>query len=253
MCSAVERRKKIIEYIETNAKGKISEIAAICRVSEATVRRDIKDLSSKGLLLKVHGGAVASRGPSPELSLLKEIPNLDIKKRIALKARDYINNNETIILDAGSTTYELAKLLKDKMNLTVVTNSLEIAYTLAPSKGVTVNLTGGTADKAFYALYGPLACATIDKIFVDKVVLGTSGLDIFKGITDPNLPVAQMKQAMINVAKEVIIVTDSSKIGKVYFAAVAPLSVVRMIITDSDASENSVRYLREEGIEVVIC
>ena len=185
--------------------------------------------------------------------LLKNNEDNELKIQLQNLFLDYINNNETIILDAGSTTYELAKLLKDKMNLTVVTNSLEIAYTLAPSKGVTVNLTGGTADKAFYALYGPLACATIDKIFVDKVVLGTSGLDIFKGITDPNLPVAQMKQAMINVAKEVIIVTDSSKIGKVYFAAVAPLSVVRMIITDSDASENSVRYLREEGIEVVIC
>ena len=125
-------------------------------------------------MLRTHVGAVLRREPTPELSL-REIPYLAEKKRIAIAAANLIKEGDIIGLDSGSTTYELAKVIKGKQNITVVTNALNIAYELAHCRGITVNLTGGTADKSFYFLSGPLAEVTIGKVFVNKVFLGSSG------------------------------------------------------------------------------
>jgi DeoR family fructose operon transcriptional repressor len=250
-----ERKQKIITLLEETPAVKVNELSQLFQVSEVTIRRDLQDLEEAGLLKRTHGGAVNIETASYEPTLLeKEEEQLEEKKAIARAAINLITNGSTIIFDAGSTTLQLARLLKTTriQNLTVVTNAINVAWELAYVEGIELILTGGHVRHNTLSSVGPVAEKTLENMYVDKVFLATNGIDIERGLTTPNVYEAQVKQKMIKSGREVIVLTDHSKFGRVSLGSICSLSHVDCVITDSKTPEAYVTRLKEIGIKVIV-
>jgi len=182
--------------------------------------------------------------------LEKEDKFLKEKEAIAKKAVEFINEGDTLLLDSGTTVFHLVKELKRFNKLTVVTNSLLFAQELQDRKGIDVIIIGGFLRKETLALVGPLAEQSLNKMKVDIAFIGTNGLDLVEGITTPNLVEAETKRKMIQSAKQVILLADHSKLGKVAFAKVAELSEINKLVIDREVSESVINSLKNLGIDV---
>ncbi|OTA41509.1 MAG: hypothetical protein A6D92_06075 [Symbiobacterium thermophilum] len=170
---------------------------------------------------------------------------------IARVAAGMVHDGASIILDAGTTTLEIARLLKDRRNLTVVTNAYPIAAELADAPGVEVIVTGGTVRGRTLALVGPLAEQALQQVNVDIAFLGTNGIDIERGLTTPTTAEASVKRRMIAAARKVVVVADSSKAWRVAFAAVAPISSIHMLISDRGLDPRLAQELLGRGVQVL--
>lgn len=209
-------------------------------VSPATVRRDLTELEKQGLIRRTHGGALPLSGTSFEPSLgQKAAEQVEEKRRIGMAAASLVRDGETIILDAGTTTVEIARALSARRDLTVVTNSLAIAAELADREGVHVIVTGGDLRKHTMALVGPAAESFLRTITADRVFLGINGISPERGLTTPNLLEAATKRAMVQAASEVVVVADHTKLGRVTFAHVADLEQVDRLVCDEPAGERA--------------
>lgn len=207
-------------------------------VSPATVRRDLTELEKRGLIRRTHGGALPLSGTSFEPTVgQKSTEQVEEKRRIGKVAASLVRDGETIILDAGTTTLEIARALSGRRDLTVVTNSLSIAAELANLEGVHVILTGGDLRKNTMALVGPAAEGFLRTITADRVFLGINGISPERGLTTPNLLEAATKRAMVRAASEVVVVADHSKLGRVTFAHVADLHHIDRLVCDEPAGE----------------
>lgn len=248
-----ERHKAILQLLETQNAVSVSDLVARFGVSEMTVRRDLDALEKQGLLQRVHGGAIParSRGYEPPF-LSRSLEHREEKLRIARKAAAYVNDGDSLALDVGTTTLEVAQAIKDKRNLTVITPSFRIAGLLTENPYSRVILTGGVLRPGELSLVGRMAEDAFRHFFVDKLFLGVGGIDLEAGLTEYNIEDALVKQAMIRSAREVIVVADASKFERVVFAAVAPLEKVTRIITDDSLAPDIVSALQEREIEVVL-
>ncbi len=250
---AEERHQHILLLLNEKGAVTVSELCEQFGVSEMTVRRDLAALERKGLLRRVHGGAVSARGRSYEPPfLMRSSQHAQEKQRIAEAALPLIHDGDSIALDVGTTTLEIAKRLSDVRNLTIVTPSLHIANVLADNPHNRIILTGGILRPGELSLVGPFAERIFAELFVDKLFLGIGGLHLEAGLTEYNLEDAQVKRAMLCSAKECIVVTDSSKLGRIAFAAVGPISVMHTLITDDKADPAIVSRLEEMGVRVVV-
>jgi len=250
---AEERRQRILALLDEKGAVTVAELRAHFGVSEMTIRRDMAVLESRGLLRRVHGGAVSARGRSYEPPfLIRSGLRVEEKRRIAEAAVTLIREGDSIALDVGTTTLEIAKRLRGMRNLTIVTPSLHIANILAESPDNRLILTGGILRFGELSLIGHLAERVFHELYVDKVFLGVGGLDLQAGLTEYNYEDAQVKRAMLGSAKECIVVTDSSKLGRVAFAVVAPVSAIDILITDTGADPQFVTKLKELGIKVIL-
>lgn len=248
-----ERRQAILHLLDTMGNVTVAELGARFEVSEMTIRRDLDELERQGLLRRVHGGAVRGRGRSYEPAFLIRYGLRQAEKeRIAAAAADLIQNGDSIALDVGTTTLEVAKRLKGKRDLTVITPSLRIANQLAEMQDLRLILPGGLLRPGELSLVGALAEETFRQFYVDKLFMGIGGIDLEAGLTEFNLEDALVKKAMLRAAKEIIVVADASKFGVVTFSVVAPLQVVNRIVTDSAISPAMVDRLRERNIEVIV-
>jgi DeoR family fructose operon transcriptional repressor len=247
------RKTRILEELRSNGSISTSELKRVLGLSEITIRRDLTKLESLGLVQRVHGGAVrVSSGSAMELSFFEKCKtNLDDKRRIGQRASEMVSMGDTLMLDAGTTTLQVAKHIKDKMGIHVVTNSIYILLELAEASTVEVSLTGGDLRKISRSLIGPLAVSSISAINVDKVFLGATGISIEQGLTSPNMIEAQTKSAMIHVAKNVILVADHTKFGKTTLGKFAKLEDIQMLITDKKAPSGMIRAIVKRGVEVV--
>ncbi|MDQ7030991.1 MAG: DeoR/GlpR family DNA-binding transcription regulator [Ardenticatenia bacterium] len=249
---AEERHQQILVLLEEKGAVTVAELCEQFGVSEMTVRRDLAALERKGLLRRVHGGAVSARGRSYEPPfLVRSGRHAREKQRIAEAALSLIHDGDSIALDVGTTTLEIARRLRDVRNLTIVTPSLHIANVLADTPHNRIILTGGILRPGELSLVGPFAERIFAELYVDKLFLGIGGLDLEAGLTEYNLEDAQVKRAMLRSAKECIVVTDSSKLGQVAFAFVAPVSAMHTLITDDGADPEVVAQLEEEGVNVM--
>jgi DeoR/GlpR family transcriptional regulator of sugar metabolism len=222
-----------------------------------TIRRDLRDLDREGVLRRVHGGAVSSLGRSYEPPYtIRSTRNEDPKRAIGRMAAELIIDGDSIALDVGTTTLEIAQALQGKHNLTIITASLpianEIVSNLSLTSEVRLILTGGILRSGELSMIGNIAAQTYAEFHVDKAFIGIGGLSLENGITEYNLEDAIVKKPLIQNARQRIVVADSSKIGRTTFASVAPLSMVDTIITDSQISEESKRALQDLGIELLI-
>jgi len=229
-----ERRARIIEILSRRRRATVAQLSRMLGVSPSCVRKDLAKLERENLIERAHGGAIAKGGVRNEHPLhQKEEENIPAKERVAAAAARLVHEGDTIWLDGGSTTTLIAGKIKPMRNLTVVTNSLSVAYELADAPGVEVIIIGGALRKISMSLVGPMAEEVISEINVDKAFIGVDGIALREGCTTTNLMDAKTKKTIMERSKEVVIVADKSKWGKVSFASFAALGDVDRLIIDS--------------------
>lgn len=249
----IERRKQILDLIEKQSSISVFELCRLLGVSEMTIRRDLRSLSNAGLLERVYGGALLRRGRSYEPPFLTRMAeNIKKKQTIARRAAALVVDGDSIALDIGTTTLELAKRLRSASNLTVITASIHVANVLNETTGLRLILTGGIVRNQEQSLIGHIAERTFADFHVDKAFVGVGGINLKNGLTEYNIEDTLVKRAMIDNADQVIVVADSSKLGKSCFATIAPLSVVDILVTDPDIPAEIHEQLTEEGVQVLI-
>ena len=248
---APKRIERLRQILRIDHVVSVEELSRQLKVSSATVRRDLAQLESLGEVRRVHGGAVGveSRLEEPLFDDKTSIAARE-KQRIAQAALKFIKPNDTIFLDGGSTVLELARLVRDRSNLTVVTNSLRAAIELA-AQGPRVILIGGEFRRLSQTLVGPLTRLTLDEVHVDKAFMGTIGLTLEEGLTTTDPSEAYTKELVMQHARQVFLLADHSKVGKVSFACAGQLGKVQVLITDKQIDRKFASQLRKNGVEVV--
>src|SRR5690625_3765450 len=239
----VERRKWIEEQILLNEKIDIIEISKKLGVSPMTIRRDLKELENNGKVIRTHGGAISPKILSKEKSYYsKQSENSEQKNLIAIKAVELIDEGATIILDSGTTTFLLAKMIRGRDDLTVVTNDIKIANELLDTK-LKVILTGGVLQNNIGALVGPMAEEFLNQMHVDIFFLGTHALHLEKGVTSPSFEKSTIKHIMMKSAEKTWLLADSSKFRKKSFVKVCEIDELTGIITDNGLDgKNKIKY-----------
>jgi DeoR family fructose operon transcriptional repressor len=249
-----ERKLKILEFIEEHRKATVVELCQQFKVSSATIRNDLRDLETAGLLIRTHGGAMVKTktGLEPDMSVRK-VQNLEEKKRIAEAALHLVEDGDTIILDTGTTTYELARLLAQKRDITVVTNDLPIALLLEDYESVRVVVIGGMIRRKFHCTVASSFSGmnALSDLTVDKAFMAVNGFSLEKGASTPDLNHSETKKFMISIAARVVLLFDSTKMGRNSFAIFAPPEKIDAIVTDFLQDEER-RVLEESGIEAIL-
>lgn len=251
-----ERRRLIVEYVESNGRATVEELATRFGTSTVTIRNDLESLARSGALARSHGGALPStQTVTNDVPLnIKETRSHPQKLRIGLAAAKLIKDGETIILDSGSTTVEIARQIRQLKfeSLTVVTNALNIALELSGLPNIRVMMLGGLLRPTSYSLVGPDAEQALSRISADKLFLGVDGLDPLVGVTTPDPLEASLNTLMIRVSRETIAVFDASKLGQRSLSVITPISTLNTVITDNSASEEMVEALRDAGVQVML-
>lgn len=248
-----QRREKILDLLKEDGSAKVGSLSKLFKVTEVTIRQDLEKLESEGLIIKEHGGAFLKNAQDTvRNNALLNQDNLDKKSVIAKKCLEFIELGDTIILDSGSTTTEIAKLLLGFKRLTVITNALNIALLLGSEPGIEVIMTGGEFKPPTLSLTGQKAADFFKGINVQKLFLATAGISLKSGLTYPSISDLVVKKAMIEAAETTYLVADSSKFGKSAFASLGALSLIDYIVTDNAISEDEKQHLTENDIQLVI-
>ena len=248
-----ERRGKILDLIKEDGHATVLQLSKIFKVTEVTIRQDLEKLEKEGFIEREHGGAYLKNiGLNVKNIVLQNQDHLPEKAAIARKAIEYINDGDIIILDSGSTTTEIAKLITNFKNLTVITNSLNIALILGEIPEINLVVTGGEFKAPTLSLTGQKAADFFNGLNVDKLFLATAGITLKSGLTYPSISDIVVKRAMIDSANEVYLVADSSKVGKSSFASLGALSLIDFLITDPNISETDTLMLKNNDIKIII-
>ena len=247
---APERRERMRNLIRKAGVARVEDLRSDLQVSVATVRRDLETLEEEGRIRRVHGGAVSMESRLEE-EVFDDKANLALKEKrlIAEEAFKLIGTGDSIYLDGGSTVLELARLLAGRTDLTVVTNSLRAAAELAES-GPRVILTGGELRRLSQTMVGPLTRVILGQVRLDKAFMGTMGLSIDDGLTTTDPNEAFTKSLVQKHARQVILLADARKAGKVSFARVSDLESVDILISDENFPAKTARVLRKRGLKV---
>jgi DeoR/GlpR family transcriptional regulator of sugar metabolism len=247
------RRETIINELQERGEVVVAELSEQTAVSQMTIRRDLEALELEGVLRRVHGGAIdlAMRGYASPYSVRAK-KSAEAKAAIGRAAAAMLGERETVILDVGTTTLQVAKALHDRRNLTVLTPSLHIANTLARHKGIRLILTGGQVTAGEGSLVGDLAEEAFSRLRFDTFVMGIGGVDVASGCTEYSPEDARVKRAALACVRRCIVVADSSKLAKVTFAQICPLERVDILVTDNGAAPEILAALEAEHVEVVI-
>ena len=252
MMNVAERREFVLGLLSRRGEASVAEISTAAGVSEMTVRRDLDALQRDGVLRRVHGGAITaiSRSYEPPFSV-RATKALDAKRRIACAVAGLIDDGETLILDVGTTVLEVARALRGRRNLTVLTASLRILDLLADERDMTVMATGGLLRHRELSFVGDLAERAFDELLFDSFVMGVGGMTLDAGLTEFNLDDARVKKHAVSSARRCIVAADSSKLGKVAFARIAPIERVDVLVTDGDTNPEMLEAFRSADAEVV--
>lgn len=249
---APERQNAILELARSQGRVEVGVLAEHLQVTPETVRRDLTALERRGLVRRVHGGALAVERLGVEPSLERRMGRLSEEKgRIARRALAEVPEDGTILLDAGSTTAALAEILVHGGELTVVTNSVAIAALLHQRSDVSIFLLGGRLRRRTGAAVGEWAQNALADLFVDVAFLGANGVDAQRGFTTPHEVEAATKRAFVAAARRTVVLADSSKVGSVSFHRFARSEEVDLLITDEGLEDERAEELDGVGIEVV--
>jgi DeoR family fructose operon transcriptional repressor len=246
---APQRWTNLRTLIREKGVIRIEDLCRQLKVSAATMRRDLDKLERSGAIRRVHGGAVSveSRLDEPVFAA-KTAQAVREKRRIAEAALTFVEPGDTLYLDGGSTVLELARLLRDRSNLTVVTNSLHAALELA-GRGPRLIMIGGELRRLSQTMVGPLTRLILHELHLDKAFMGTIGFGLKEGLTTTDPSEAFTKGVVVGQARQVIVLADGSKAGKVSFARAGSWENVHVLITDR--SFNFAKELIKKGIKVV--
>lgn len=248
--NATERKRKIMELLETRESLEVVELTELFSISKVTARNDLDDLEAKGLLVRTHGGAVLAEKHDLVRLISDTInENRDKKKRVCALAARLVEPGQNIIIDSGSTTLHMAKHVAARP-ITVITNSVLVIQELMHAEQVELIMTGGVLRRQSMSLMGAYARHSFEQIRADILFLGASGVSLDRGITCTNLIEAETKHAMIRSVTKVCLLVDSSKFGKVSLAKVCDWDSVDILVTDEIDSETRAS-LESLGVQVI--
>jgi DeoR/GlpR family transcriptional regulator of sugar metabolism len=250
---AEKRRLKILDLLREEGSARVRDLSKMFSVSEPTIRQDLDKLEAGGAIIRRHGGAFLKSVPQQVQSMsLEHLENLDKKRAIGHKAAEFVEHGETIILDAGSTTTEMVDCLLEKQNLKVMTNALNIVLRMGAVPGFTVFSAGGQFKPPTLSLTGEKAAEFFSSVHASKLFLATAGISFEAGLTYPGFNDLYVKKAMIKAAKEIFLVADSTKIGKVSLASLGGLNLIHTFITDSSVTDEDRCRFEDMGVKVII-
>ncbi len=248
-----ERLDRIVTLLQEQGRVSVSELSRRFAVSAVTIRNDLTTLEKQGLLIRTHGGAMLKPISGAELAFDFRRGLYPVEKeRIGRAAAAMVLDGEAIALDASTTAWHVARHLKDRRELTVVTNGLFIALEFLDSPGVMVVMPGGSLRAASASLTGELGADILDRYNVQKGFFGARGFTLGEGLTDVNQYEVALKRRMVDRCKQVFAVVDSSKWGQVAFATFAKLDEIECVIVDQSAPEEMLSVLRERQIKVML-
>lgn len=247
---AIERRNEILEKLQAERRVVVSELSQKYEVSEETIRRDLEKLENEGFAIKSYGGAVINENSNIDLPFnIRKNRNVVGKQKIADLLKHIVRDGDRLMLDASSTVVYIAKALKEKKNLTVITNSIEIIIELLDVPEWNVLSTGGVSRGGSFALVGPQTDKMLRSYHVDKAIISCKGIDLDAGITDTDELHASNKTTMLGAAKEKILVVDSSKFDNIAFTKIMDLKHITMVVTDEKPDTKWLQKFEELGIE----
>lgn len=248
-----ERRQAILSLLERQGRVSVPELSDHFAVSEVTIRADLKALAERHLLIRTHGGAVPSSFGLQELSLIQRRQQQVAQKlRIGMVAAAMIADGEAVFLDSSSTALAIAQHIKQRRDLTLITNSLVIAHEMLGLSNVTVVMPGGTLHHETVSLIDSAGLAQIKRFHIAKGFFGAHGLSLEAGLTDVSAPEAEVKRPLVRLCRQVIAVLDATKWGREGLASFAPLTDVDLVVTDRHAPPSMVEQVRALGVEVIL-
>lgn len=248
-----ERQKQILSLLTRQGRLSVAEIVEQFSISAATARRDLETLASQGKAQRVHGGVITVEQAPPELPILeRESEQADEKARIGRAAAGLVADKETVFLGSGTTVLEVARNLRDRKGLTVITNSLPVLNVLAGSEEITIISLGGMLRESELSFIGHITEQALTEVRVDKVFMGTRGVSLEHGLTNDYLQETLTDRAILKIGREVIIVADYSKVNRVSTALLAPLTTMSAFVTDEKTDKKFLQALKKQGIDVVI-
>ena len=252
--SSIERQDHILYLIEQRQRLTVTDLCALFSISEATARRDLEVLAGQGKLQRVHGGAISLRQAPPEIPILQRATEqAEEKQRIGRVVAGMIQSGETIFLGSGTTVVEVARNLRLHKDLTVITNSLPVVNVLVDLPQITVISLGGELRNSELSFIGHITEQSLSEVRADKVIIGIRALSIEQGLTNDYLSETMTDRAILNIGREVIIVADHTKLGRVSTAYVAPLTNIHKLVTEQKAPDDFISALRSLGIQVITC
>ena len=250
---AEQRRQKILELLQEEGSARVKALSDTFNVSEPTIRQDLEKLEAEGFIVRKHGGAFLKSVPQQVQAMsLEHLDNMGKKHAIGRKAAKFVDHGETIILDAGSTTTEMVDFLIEKQNLKVMTNALNIVLRLGAVPGFTVFSSSGQFKPPTLSLTGEKAAEFFSDVYASKLFLATAGISFDAGLTYPGFNDLYVKRAMIKAAKEVFLVADATKIGKVSLASLGGLDLIQTFITDTSIRDEDRRRFEDMGVKVIL-
>lgn len=250
-----ERRRKVLEILERAERVTVEDLVRQFNISAVTVRGDLDALAEMGRLVRSHGGAVKRLSPIQDFPLnVKETLHHAEKIRIGHAAAQLIQQDQTVILDSGTSTVEIARQLKfmKLKSVTVITHALNIAMELANLPHVSVIMLGGILRQMSYSLVGPHAEQALRELTAHHFFLGVDGIDPEIGLSTPDLLESQLNALMMRVARETTVVCDSSKLGRRSLSVIGKVESAKRLITDENAAPELVAQFRARGLEVIL-
>lgn len=232
-----ERKQKILEILNRDGKVRVNELSALFQISDVTIRMDLADLEAKGLLSRVHGGAVSSYKTYYNMNMQQRLSaNQDQKEAIARHIVEMIDENDTIMLNAGTTTLTVFRMIPPKINLSIVTNSVAIALEAGANPNFNVVLLGGVINAKHQFVYGDDAIAQLEKYHADKLILSVDGITPANGLTTFYNQEVELDRVMLTRSATKIIAADATKLGRTAFARIADISAADYIVTNSEST-----------------
>ena len=250
---AVERRSRIISLLNEKESVSVQEAARMFNVSEETIRRDLDYLEERNMLTRTHGGAVLPVGSKPEISYeLRSRINITGKDRIGRAAAAFVGEGDTIILDASTSAFFVAKHIKNKRNVTVITNAENVITELCAAEGIELISTGGVLRRKSMSYVGSAAETSLAAYHANKLFFSCMGFTFESGLTDSNGQESDMKKIMIERCQKIFFLCDHTKFGRVGYAATAKPEDIDTLITDEEPGPATGEKLRLSGIEVIV-
>ncbi len=250
----IDRHQQILDLLQENSNIRVPDLSEQLGVSEATVRRDLEKLEISGYIQRKHGGAKLTRPNPPEPPvILRMQENLPEKQRIGRAAADLVNEGDVIFIGSGTTTLEVARNVRGKKNLTVITNAQTVTDLLSYEEGISLVSTGGLLRHSEQSFLGHITVQALHLFRPGKVFMGIRSIDIDEGLTSDDLHEVDTGRAIIESGYELIIVADHTKFGKFSPAFVAPITVVKTLVTDDQTPAETINALQKLGINVIVC
>jgi DeoR/GlpR family transcriptional regulator of sugar metabolism len=251
--SNIERQQKILTFLSRQQRISVNEICEMFTVSEATARRDLEVLTDQNHLQRVHGGAISLRQAPPELPILqRETEQSEEKRRIAIAATNLVEDGDTVFLGSGTTVLEVARILRDRKGLTIISNSLPVMNLLSGLQEITLIALGGVLRDCELSFIGHITEQALAEIRADKVIIGIHAIAIENGLTNDYLQETMTDRAILRSGKEVIVVADHTKINTVSIAYLAPVTSIHKLITDQQTPDDFISALIDKGVAVVV-